>query len=105
DRTVIRIAFWAAALPGVLAAVDRAGAAAGLDPAVGGSAAAGVLHAVLGPGQRGGADRAFAGARHPGPVGAGARAGPDAGAERPVRSRAPDGARPVRRGNLMAGGI
>jgi len=48
DRTVIRIAFWAAALPGVLAAVDRAAAAAGLDPAVGGSAAAGVLHAVPG---------------------------------------------------------
>jgi glycolate oxidase FAD binding subunit len=48
DRTVIRIAFWAAALPGVLAAVDSAGSAAGLDPVVRGSAAAGVLHTVLG---------------------------------------------------------
>ena len=59
DRTVIRIAFWAAALPGVLAAVDRAGAAAGLDPAVGGSAAAGVLHAVLGRGAAPGAVAEF----------------------------------------------
>jgi glycolate oxidase FAD binding subunit len=48
DRTVIRIAFWAAALPGVLAAVDSAASAVGLDPVVGGSAAAGVLHALLG---------------------------------------------------------
>ncbi len=59
DRTVIRIAFWAAALPGVLAVVDRAGAAAGLDPAVGGSAAAGVLHAVLGRGAAPGAVAEF----------------------------------------------
>jgi glycolate oxidase FAD binding subunit len=48
DPTVIRIAFWAAALPGVLAAVDSAASAAGLDPVIGGSAAAGVLRAVLG---------------------------------------------------------
>ena len=59
DRTVIRIAFWAAALPGVLAVVDRAGTAAGLDPAVGGSAAAGVLHAVLGRGAAPGAVAEF----------------------------------------------
>ena len=46
-RTVIQIGFWAAALPGVLHAVDAAGRAAGLDPAVAGSAAAGVLHAAV----------------------------------------------------------
>ncbi len=45
--TVIQIGFWAAALPGVLDAVDAAGRAAGLDPAVAGSAAAGVLHAAV----------------------------------------------------------
>ena len=47
EPTVLRISFWAAALPGVLAAIDAAGKEAGLDPAVAGSAAAGVLHAVL----------------------------------------------------------
>jgi glycolate oxidase FAD binding subunit len=45
--TLIQIGFWAAALPGVLDAVDAAGQAAGLDPAVAGSAAAGVLHAAV----------------------------------------------------------
>ncbi|HEX3389215.1 MAG TPA: FAD-binding oxidoreductase [Streptosporangiaceae bacterium] len=45
--TLIQIGFWAAALPGVLGAVDAAGRAAGLDPAVAGSAAAGVLHATV----------------------------------------------------------
>ncbi len=48
DGTVIRIAFWAADLAAVLGAVDTAAAEAGLDPAVGGSAAAGVLHAAVG---------------------------------------------------------
>jgi glycolate oxidase FAD binding subunit len=47
EPTVLRVSFWAAALPGVLAAVDAAGKDAGLDPAVNGSAAAGVLYAVL----------------------------------------------------------
>ncbi len=47
--TVIRVSFWAAALAGVLAAIDEAGRAAGLDPAVSGSAAAGVLHVVAVP--------------------------------------------------------
>jgi glycolate oxidase FAD binding subunit len=47
DGTVLRIAFWAGQLTGVLAAVDAAAAGAGLDPAVGGSAAAGVLHAAV----------------------------------------------------------
>jgi glycolate oxidase FAD binding subunit len=47
DSTLIRIAFWAGALAGVLGAVDRAGAGAGVDPAIGGSAAAGVLYAAL----------------------------------------------------------
>jgi glycolate oxidase FAD binding subunit len=47
DGTVIRIAFWAAALTDVLGTVDAAASAAGLDPAIGGSAAAGVIHAAL----------------------------------------------------------
>ncbi len=47
EPTVLRVSFWAAALPAVLAAIDAAGQEAGLDPAVTGSAAAGVLHAVL----------------------------------------------------------
>jgi glycolate oxidase FAD binding subunit len=44
---VIQIGFWAAALRGVLHAVDAAGRSAGLDPALAGSAAAGVLHAAV----------------------------------------------------------
>jgi glycolate oxidase FAD binding subunit len=48
DGTVIRIAFWAEALAGVLDAVDAAASAAGLDPVVGGSAAAGVIHVAVG---------------------------------------------------------
>jgi glycolate oxidase FAD binding subunit len=47
DGTVIRIAFWASALTGVLRAVDAAASAAGLDPVVGGSAAAGVIYAAV----------------------------------------------------------
>jgi glycolate oxidase FAD binding subunit len=47
DGTVIRIAFWAGALAGVLGAVDAAASAAGLDPLVGGSAAAGVIHVAV----------------------------------------------------------
>jgi glycolate oxidase FAD binding subunit len=50
DGTLIRIAFWAAELAGVLSAVDAAASAAGLDPAVGGSAAAGVLYAAVAEG-------------------------------------------------------
>jgi glycolate oxidase FAD binding subunit len=47
--TLIRVAFWAAALPAVLAVIDDAAAAAGgLDPLVAGSAAAGVIYAALG---------------------------------------------------------
>jgi glycolate oxidase FAD binding subunit len=45
--TVLRIAFWAGQLGTVLAAVRAAAGSTGLDPAVGGSAAAGVLHAAL----------------------------------------------------------
>ena len=45
--TLIRIAFWAAELTRVLAAIDAGAAAAGLDPAVSGSAAAGVIHAAV----------------------------------------------------------
>jgi glycolate oxidase FAD binding subunit len=47
DSTLIRIAFWAAALPVVLRALDRAAAEAGLDPPVSGSPAAGVLYASV----------------------------------------------------------
>jgi glycolate oxidase FAD binding subunit len=46
DGTLLRIAFWAGRLESVLGAVREAAAEAGLDPAVGGSAA-GVLHASL----------------------------------------------------------
>jgi glycolate oxidase FAD binding subunit len=49
DGTVLRIAFWAGRLPAVLAAIRAAAAMTGVDPAVGGSAAAGVLHAALPP--------------------------------------------------------
>ena len=47
DQTLVRIAFWAGELAEVARAVDDAAAAAGLNPALGGSAAAGVLHARL----------------------------------------------------------
>ena len=47
--TLIRIGFWAGGLPQILRAVDAAALAAGLDPAVGGSAAAGVIYAAVGP--------------------------------------------------------
>jgi glycolate oxidase FAD binding subunit len=47
DGTVIRIAFWASALTGVLRAIDTAASAAGLDPVVGGSAAAGVIYVAV----------------------------------------------------------
>jgi glycolate dehydrogenase FAD-binding subunit len=47
--TLVRLAFWASALPRILALADAAASAAGLDPAVGGSAAAGVIYAAVGP--------------------------------------------------------
>jgi len=47
DGTLIRIAFWAAELAGVLRAVDTAASAVGLDPAVSGSAAAGVIYVAV----------------------------------------------------------
>jgi glycolate oxidase FAD binding subunit len=47
DGTVVRIAFWTADLGNVLRAVDASSAAAGLDPVLGGSAAAGVIYAAV----------------------------------------------------------
>jgi glycolate dehydrogenase FAD-binding subunit len=47
---LIRVAFWAAELARVLRAVDTAAVAAGIDPAIGGSAAAGVLYAAVAEG-------------------------------------------------------
>ena len=47
--TLIRIAFWAAGLPRVVRVIDTVARAAGLDPAVGGSAAAGVIYVGTGP--------------------------------------------------------
>src|SRR5262249_21894773 len=47
--TLIRIAFWSAGLARVVRMIDTAARAAGLDPAVGGSAAAGVIYAGTGP--------------------------------------------------------
>jgi glycolate oxidase FAD binding subunit len=46
--TLIRLAFWAAALPQIMAVIDTAATAAGLDPVVTGSAAAGVIYCALG---------------------------------------------------------
>jgi len=57
--TLIRIAFWAAALRDVLETIDAAAGAAGLDPAVAGSAASGVLHASVRPDASPGAVAAF----------------------------------------------
>ena len=47
DQTVLRIGFWPGQLSRVLADITSAAAAAGLEPAVAGSAAAGVLHLAL----------------------------------------------------------
>jgi glycolate oxidase FAD binding subunit len=49
DGTVLRIAFWASRLAGVLGIIRDAAVPAGLDPAVSGSGAAGVLHAAVPP--------------------------------------------------------
>ncbi|MGI9006359.1 MAG: FAD-binding oxidoreductase, partial [Streptosporangiaceae bacterium] len=50
DGTVLQVAFWPGNLGVVLAGVRAAAEAAGLDPAVGGSAAAGVLCVAVPPG-------------------------------------------------------
>jgi glycolate oxidase FAD binding subunit len=47
DGTVLQIAFWPGDLGLVLAEIRAAASSAGLDPAVGGSAAAGMLHAAV----------------------------------------------------------
>jgi glycolate oxidase FAD binding subunit len=57
--TLIRVGFWAAALPAVLAAIDGAAVAGGLDPLVAGSAAAGVIYVALGVGAHPAAVAAF----------------------------------------------
>jgi glycolate oxidase FAD binding subunit len=57
--TLIRVGFWAAALPAVLAAIDGAAVAGGLDPLVAGSAAAGVIYVTLGAGAHPAAVAAF----------------------------------------------
>src|SRR5215475_3837813 len=57
--TLVRVGFWAAALPAVLAAIDGAAAAGGLDPLVAGSAAAGVIYVALGAGAHPAAVAAF----------------------------------------------
>jgi len=57
--TLIRVGFWAAALPAVLATIDGAAAAGGLDPLVAGSAASGVLYVALGAGDHPAAAAAF----------------------------------------------
>jgi glycolate oxidase FAD binding subunit len=93
--TVIRIAFWPAALAEVLAAVDAAASAAGLDPAVSGSAAAGVLYAAVDAGAAPEAVGQFLaglrGAVSAGPgadPGAGPGGGPEAGTWAPARGSA-----------------
>jgi glycolate oxidase FAD binding subunit len=82
--TLIRIGFWAAGLPQILRAIDGAALAAGLDPAVGGSAAAGVIYAAVGPG----ADPAAVAAFVSGLRDALGRGDGDA---RPASARVPDG--------------
>ena len=57
--TLIRVGFWAAALPAVLAAINGAAVAGGLDPLVAGSAAAGVIYVALGVGAHPAAVAAF----------------------------------------------
>jgi glycolate oxidase FAD binding subunit len=57
--TLIRVGFWAAALPAALAAIDGAAAAGGLDPLVAGSAAAGVIYVAIGAGAHPAAAAAF----------------------------------------------
>jgi glycolate oxidase FAD binding subunit len=59
DATLIRIAFWAGELAAVLDALDAAASATGLDPLVGGSAAAGILYAAVPPGAAAGAVAEF----------------------------------------------
>jgi glycolate oxidase FAD binding subunit len=88
DGTLIKMAFWAGELAGVLGVLDRAAAAAGLEPGVGGAAAAGVLHARLPAGA--------------GPAGvaqfvAALRAAPPLGGE----AGAPDGDGPPARGSVI----
>jgi glycolate oxidase FAD binding subunit len=82
--TLIRIAFWAAGLPRVIRVIDTAARAAGLDPAVGGSAAAGVIYA----GTRPEADPAAVAAFVTGLRAALAQGDADA---RPAAALAPDG--------------
>ena len=57
--TLIRVGFWAAALPAVLAAIDGAAVAGGLDPLVAGAAGAGVIYVALGAGAHPAAVAAF----------------------------------------------
>ncbi len=57
--TLVRVAFWAAALPRILAVIEGAARSAGLDPAVGGSAAAGVIYVAAGAGAEPAAVAAF----------------------------------------------
>jgi glycolate oxidase FAD binding subunit len=57
--TLIRVGFWTAALPAVLAAIDGAAVAGGLDPLVAGSAGAGVIYVALGAGAHPAAVAAF----------------------------------------------
>jgi glycolate oxidase FAD binding subunit len=59
DGTVLQVAFWAGDLARVLAEIRKAAHRAGLDPVVGGSAAAGVLQASLPPDRDPGAIVAF----------------------------------------------
>jgi glycolate dehydrogenase FAD-binding subunit len=82
--TLIRVGFWAAALPAVLAAIDGAAAAGGLDPLVAGSAASGVIYVALGAGAHPAAVAAFIAALRE----AIARGAADA---RPASAPVPDG--------------
>lgn len=89
--TLVRVAFWAAALPRVLDALDAAAAQTGVKPAVGGSAGAGVLQAYLEPDTEPGAVAAFVAAVREAvsPGGSTPRSGADGGsADRDGRAAA-----------------
>jgi glycolate oxidase FAD binding subunit len=94
--TLIRLAFWAGQLAEVLGAVDRAAAVAGLEPEVGGAAAAGVLHARLAAGAGPASVSQFVTALRATP----ALGGPELGGPVPDGS-APDGDGPPARGSVV----
>jgi glycolate dehydrogenase FAD-binding subunit len=107
DGTLLRITFWAGELAAVLDALDAAASAAGLDPPVGGSAAAGVLYARV-PGSAPAASVAelVTALRASRPLGPAGSAGPtgsagQAGTPGPTALADGDGLGPPSRGSVV----